>query len=192
MKVAIIVGSIRKGRQSDKVALYLHKLLQESPQIVSQYLDLAAHELPLLNDKWEQQESIDSNLEYVSIALKEADALLLVSPEYHGSYTGVLKNAVDHYWGEFSRKAIGVVCTGSGKFGGINASSQMQQLILSLGAFPMPRKLIIPYIQNAFDEKNEPVAKELKQECSSFLEEFLWFGHAITTAKLLQAKPEQA
>jgi len=119
----------------------------------------------------------------VSQSLKQADALLFVSPEYHGSYTGVLKNAVDHYREEFARKVIGVVCTGSGKFGGINASTQLQQLILSLGAFPMPRKLIVPFIQEAFDEDIQPLSLRLEKECKGFVEEFLWFSRAITKAK---------
>lgn len=192
MKVAIVVGSIREGRQSHKIALYLKNLLSTREGIHIDYLDLAHHELPLLADRWQDQEPIDDKLQEASNIFQAADALIFVSPEYHGSYTGVLKNAVDHFWGEFSKKVIGVVVTGSGKFGGINASHQLQHLILSLGAFPMPKKLIIPFVQKAFDVHGEPVDSKLAKDCLGFLDEFIWFAQAVSKAKKALSAKKQA
>jgi NAD(P)H-dependent FMN reductase len=62
--------------------------------------------------------------------LDQADASVFLSPEYHGSYSGALKNAVDYFSTEFRRKPIGVVAVGAGRMGGINASTEMQQLVL--------------------------------------------------------------
>ncbi|MEM6799846.1 MAG: NAD(P)H-dependent oxidoreductase [Bacteroidota bacterium] len=183
MKIAIVVGSIREGRQSHKIALYLKNLLLSREGIHIDYLDLEKHELPLLADRWQNQQPINERLQEASNIFNSADALIFVSPEYHGSYTGVLKNAVDHFWGEFSKKVIGVVVTGSGKFGGINASHQLQHLILSLGAYPMPKKLIIPYIQKAFNEGGSPIDNDLAKDCSAFLDEFIWFAQAVSSAK---------
>ncbi|MEO0471661.1 MAG: NAD(P)H-dependent oxidoreductase, partial [Bacteroidota bacterium] len=138
MNIAIISGSVRSGRHSHKVATYLHQQLSLRDGIKVDLMDLHTWQLPILENRWKKLDNPPSNLVNFSASLQTADGLIFVSPEYHGSYTGVLKNAVDHYWHEFHRKPIGVVATGSGKFGGINASTEMQQLILSLGAFPMP------------------------------------------------------
>ncbi|MDW3650033.1 MAG: NAD(P)H-dependent oxidoreductase [Bacteroidia bacterium] len=184
MKVAIIVGSIRKERQSHKVGLYLKSVLEAMPAIECKYLDLLEYELPLLSEKWREQEPVDERLLSFSDALKSSDAIIFISPEYHGSYTGVLKNAVDHFWPEFYKKVIGVVVTGSGKFGGINASTQMQQLILSLGAYPMPQKLIIPYIQEAFADDGSLLKEDIRMQSMRFIEELSWLGNAIKAAKI--------
>ncbi|MEL6252081.1 MAG: NAD(P)H-dependent oxidoreductase [Bacteroidota bacterium] len=184
MKVAIIVGSIRKGRQSHKVGLYLKQVLDAMPGIHCEYLDLLEYKLPMLTERWKEQEPVDEGLLSFSDTLKSSDAIIFISPEYHGSYTGVLKNAVDHFWPEFYKKVIGVVVTGSGKFGGINASSQMQQLILSLGAYPMPQKLVIPYIQDTFTEDGTLLKDEIRQQSMRFIEELAWLGNAIKAAKI--------
>lgn len=182
MKVAILVGSVRIGRQSHKIAHYVERKLQERGVTVD-LIDLAENPLPILQERSGRDPDLQARVERLSERLRAADALLLVTPEYHGSFSGVLKNALDYFWEEFSRKPIGVVAVSTGKLGGINASTQLQHVILSLGAFPLPTKLLVPEVQSVFDEslqvKSEPVAKLTTR----FLEEFLWFARAIAEAK---------
>jgi len=146
-------------------------------------LDLREYDLPVFSDRWQHQETPDPALIKLGRELAAADAMLFISPEYHGSYTGALKNAVDHYWKEFHRKPIGVVSTGSGRMGGINGSIQMQQLILSLGAYPMPLKLLVPFVREAFGPDYQPANEDLAQQADRFLEEFCWFGQALSAAR---------
>ena len=40
-----------------------------------------------------------------------ADAFVLVSPDYHGSMSSVMKNFLDHFWEEFAGKVFGYICT---------------------------------------------------------------------------------
>lgn len=183
MNIALILGSVRAGRKSNRVALYIQSLLEKEQDISVTLLDLAEFKLPVFSSRWAKESEPASSIVEFSNELSQADAMVLISPEYHGSYTGVLKNALDHYWGEFKRKPIGVVSTGSGRFGGINASSDMQQLVLSLGAFPMPTKLLVPFVQDAFSETGEPNIERVKLDCQRFVDEFLWFAEAITVAK---------
>ncbi|MEM6629603.1 MAG: NAD(P)H-dependent oxidoreductase [Bacteroidota bacterium] len=180
--IAIIIGSVREGRQTDKIAYYLHNQLSLQVDTQAQLWDLAEEPLPILTQKWRKIESPPTVFPRMSNFLDQADGIIFCSPEYHGSYTGVLKNAVDHFWNEFKRKPIGVVSTGSGYYGGLNASSEMQQLILSLGAFPMPKKLLVPNVQRAFDPNGNPIEEVLKKNVQEFIEEFLWFVKALKHA----------
>lgn len=183
MNITVILGSIRDERKSDRIASYLLQRLEGMPGIRPRLLDLAEYQLPVFENRWAQSDSPDPSLVAFGEALTEADGLILISPEYHGSYTGVLKNAFDHFWAEFKRKPMGVVTTGSGKFGGINASSEMQQLVLSVGGYPTPTKLIIPYIQHSLSETGEPLESFVEKDTTKFLAEFLWFASAIHAAK---------
>ncbi|MEZ4772996.1 MAG: NAD(P)H-dependent oxidoreductase [Bacteroidia bacterium] len=183
MKVSIILGSVREGRKTHRVAHHLVKLLDAQPGVETLLMDLESYDLPLLKDRWEEQVPVNPVLAEFSARLKSSDALIFVSPEYHGSYTGVLKNAVDHFWTEFSRKPIGVVATGAGKFGGINASTEMQLLILSLGAFPMPYKLLVPNVNKIFASDDMPLDEQFEKSVDKFVSEFLWFAGALAKAK---------
>jgi NAD(P)H-dependent FMN reductase len=187
MKCAIILGSIRIGRQSHRVAYYLEKKMKERGFDVIM-IDLAEHPLPMMEDENGKLHNPTEDISIIGTQLKEADAMVLVSPEYHGSFSGVLKNALDFYWAEFKKKPIGVVTTGSGKMGGINASTQMQHVILSLGAYPLPTKLLIAEIQHAFTDKFEPLREDIVRNSERFLNEFSWFANAIVNAKIGQSE----
>jgi NAD(P)H-dependent FMN reductase len=151
-------------------------------------IDLAEHPLPMMEEDNGRLRSPADDISIIGTQLKEADSMILVSPEYHGSFSGVLKNALDFYWAEFKRKPIGVVTTGSGKMGGINASTQMQHVVLSLGAFPLPTKLLIPEIQHAFNEQFEPLREDIIKNSERFLNDFTWFANAIVQAKAEQSE----
>ena len=179
LHILILLGSIRNGRYTDKVARYLSGLLSQKDGVSPQIWDLAEDPLPLLAQQWKKEKEPSPIFQQKSKLLQEADGIILCSPEYHGSYSGVLKNALDHFWKEFERKPMGVVSTGSGPMGGINGSTEMQLLILSLGAYPMPRKLLTPYVQKLFDEKDAPQESSFVENAHTFVDEYLWFVDAL-------------
>lgn len=178
MKVTILLGTVREGRQSHRAAFYVEKAL-EKRGIETDMIDLAKTPLPILGGQDENDPQLKKNIKDVSARLKSAHALIFVTPEYHGSFSGVLKNAIDHFWVEFQKKPVGVVAASSGRMAGINASTQLQHIILSVGAFPMPRKLLIPEIHNAFDDGYQPQNEKITTNTEKFLEELLWFADAL-------------
>jgi NAD(P)H-dependent FMN reductase len=145
----------------------------------------------VLEEKYLDGTDMPDGLAEIKIQLDNADAMIFLSPEYHGSYSGALKNALDYFWKEFAHKPIGVVAVASGKFGGINASTDMQQLVLSLGAFPMPYKLLVPMVQHAFDEKGDIIDEGLSKSFDKFVTEFCWFAGAIYDKKIKERKNKQ-
>lgn len=182
MKITIVIGSARLGRQSHKVAYYLEKILKER-DIQTELIDLGKESLPIMDEQVEEGSELADKIQAISRRLEEADALILVTPEYHGSFSGVLKNALDYFWAEFKKKPIGVVTASAGKMGGINASTQLQHVILSLGGFPLPLKLLIPEVQDAFNESFEPVRAGIDGRAHKFLDEFFWFADAVYRQK---------
>jgi NAD(P)H-dependent FMN reductase len=187
MKIAIILGTVREGRHTHRVATYLQQAFSQHPSLQTSLLDLKAYNLPIYEDRWEKQENPSADLLRFGQELQSADAIILISPEYHGSYTGVLKNALDHYWKEFKRKPIGVVSTSTGKFGGLTGSIQMQHLILALGGYPISQKWIVSNVNKIFDENNHLIAADAQKAADTFLSEFLWFSQAILQAKQAEA-----
>lgn len=178
MKTSILTGSVRKERQSYGLAHYLQEQLIKRG-IASELIDLAQTPLPIYG----QEEGDQTHVKSIGEQLAQSDALILVSPEYHGSFSGALKNALDYYWAEFQKKPIGVATASAGKMGGINASTQLQHVVLSLGAYPIPRKLLVPEIQTAFDSSYQPLKESVLATTDEFLKEFLWFAEAIAAKK---------
>lgn len=182
MNIAILLGSIRKERQSHKVGLYLRNKLRNRA-IETTVIDLAASPLPLLEMQSGHPIDLDVEIKNISRQLLEADAIIFVTPEYHGSFSGVIKNAIDYFWREFQKKPIAIAASSSGKMGGINASTQLQHVISSLGAYALPKKLLISEIHNVFDSSHQPLKESINEDAEFFLDEFLWLTEAIALKK---------
>lgn len=189
MKIAILIGSIRKGRQSQKAAYLVEKKLVERGVTVD-LIDLAEVRLPLLEERVDRDPNVAPEVLEVGKRLAAADGIILLSPEYHGSYTGVLKNALDYYRAEFQKKPMGVIAVSTGKMAGINASVQMQHVVLSMGAYAMPQKFLVPDIINTIDEHGNSEVAAIHAQADKFTDEFLWLTKAIYNAKLGQVKKE--
>jgi len=182
MKIAILIGSIRQGRQSQKIAHYLqHQLAAKGLDI--DLIDLADNPLPMLEERVGRHPQLPPVVQELSHRLHAADALIFVTPEYHGSFSGVLKNALDYFSSEFTRKVVGIVTVSAGKLGGINAATQLQQVILSVGAYALPTKLLVPEVYGAFSDTHELTSEHTARSAVRFVDEFCWLVEAIYAKK---------
>ncbi|MFC4873443.1 NADPH-dependent FMN reductase [Negadavirga shengliensis] len=177
MRITVIANSKRE-RPSFKVALLIDEMLLRQG-VETDLLDLADYKIPFCGD----EEEYVLEIEMIRNKLLNADAFVMVSSETHGSFSGVLKNVLDYYGEEFSRKPIAVATASTDKSGGINASVQLQHVILGLGAYPMPVKLTVPEVQSAFDKNFQVLDPLVTQMAEQFVEELLWFSRAIWNAK---------
>lgn len=185
MNIIILLGSVRTGRQSHKIAHYLEKQLI-ARGVETSIIDLIDEKLPGFGNSDDNPDGIRKTVLGMSRRLKQADGMLLVTPEYHGSFSGVLKNALDYFWEEFQRKPIGVAAVSSGKFGGINAANLLQHVILSMGGVALPTKLLVSDIHDSMDESAEPRDQKVVKYTQKFLDEFLWYTDAITEKRKLE------
>lgn len=110
MQIAIISGSTRLNRQSHRVTLALERWIETHTDHRTEVLDLAQYHFPTLEEVLGRHPNPPHGLVSFSHRVRQADACLFVSPEYNGSYTAALKNAVDYLRErEFAHKVIGVV-----------------------------------------------------------------------------------
>ncbi len=184
MNIVVILGSVRIGRETHRVAKYLTEKLKAKASAEVHLVDLIDYPLPIMAETYGKLEELPEGLIELQQLLQKADAMVWVSPEYHGSCTGALKNMLDYFWAEFHRKPIGVAAAASGKMGGINASTAMQHLVLSIGGYAMPLKLIVPFVDKAFDANGAPINADTEMGFAKFSEEFLWFAEAIVAKKM--------
>ncbi len=181
--IPVLLGSVRLGRQSPKVAHYLLSKLNSSKQAQSELLDLKDFGFPIMEERLGHIDSPPEGLEEFSEKVKKADALLIVSPEYNGSYPGVLKNAIDYLKPEFARKAIGLSTVSAGGFGGINCLGHLQHLFLSLGALVVPTNFPVSKVQNTFDDEGKLLDPSVEKRANRFIDDLLWYTEALANQR---------
>ncbi|NNE42627.1 MAG: NAD(P)H-dependent oxidoreductase [Gemmatimonadetes bacterium] len=84
--------------------------------------------------------------------VRRADGLLLGSPEYHNSFSGVLKNALDLLSAEEVRgKLFGLLGVSGGEAGAINTLGHLRYVVRGIGGWSLPAQISIPNAWKMFD-----------------------------------------
>jgi len=130
--VAVLVGSLRKASINRKLALALADLAPQNLKL--QIVEIG--ELPLYNEDIDVDPAPAAYTTFRN-ALKAADAVLFVTPEYNRSIPAPMKNAVDvasRPYGQsaLSGKPAGVVSASPGAIGGFGANHQLRQALVFL------------------------------------------------------------
>ena len=182
--IPIILGSTRRGRQSNKAARFIETHLQKHAQVETEILDLAEYDLPIMVERVRMRDDAPVNAVRLGEKLRRADAFAIVAPEYNNGYPGVLKNALDSFGpDEYARKPFGFVTVSAGNFGGMMCLVQLRILSLGLGGFPTPASLPISTVQNSFDEDGTPLSERYDKGAAKFVADLVWFAEAIATQK---------
>jgi len=140
--VPILLGSVRRGRQSPKVAKFLMSRLGRYPSAETEILDALDFDFPVMEERFHNREDPPPRMAELASKIERADGLLLVSPEYNHGYPGVVKNLLDYFYPEYRRKPVGIVTVSAGSFGGLRALEQLRPVFLALGdtASPLARR----------------------------------------------------
>ena len=129
---------------------------------VTQQLDLRDYTLTFSNGN-EDESAYPEGVFRLREAISQADGLIIGSPEYHGGYSGVLKNAIDLMgFKQFESKVIGLVGVGGGALGAINAVNGLRVVGRSLHAWVIPHQVSIPQAWKAFDSDGRVLDRDIE------------------------------
>lgn len=175
MKISIISSSTRIGRISHRIALALEKQISRIGY-EAVMIDLLALELPVFSERYPRIPDKPKGWTQTMATLQASDGIIFLTPEYNGSFSSGLKNFIDVFAKEgFRGKPIGVATGSTGRMGGIRAAYQLQQVILSLSAYPQPQMLTVGEMQHKFDETGEIVDEAYRSHFEGYVSKFIQF-----------------
>ena len=189
-KIAVVVGSTRQGRQSDKLAKWVAKDLDGKADV--EILDLRDFPIPFLDEaispRYNPDRQPDAETKKWIDKVAEFDGYVLVTPEYNRSTSGVLKNAIDVLGHEIDNKPVALVAHGVS--GGAQAVASLRMALPGVGAISIPQALFFS------DRLAESISDEgeLKQEIreraygpqsqlDTQMDELLWYTNALSAAR---------
>ncbi|MEN9684308.1 MAG: hypothetical protein RLZZ28_94 [Bacteroidota bacterium] len=178
MNIEIITGSPRKESVSFRVALYLKNYLSANTEHRVNIIDVRDWKLPLLQEVFSSADNTPEEFKPLADRMFAADAFILVTPEFNGSYSPALQNLLDHFPKQ-SHKAFGIVTASTGAMGGIRASQQLLLLIPGLFGIASPQMLLTPLADKKFDREGNLLDPAFERNITVFLREFLWLATAV-------------
>jgi len=157
-------GSTRTGSTNKQVLAIAARAAEEAGAAVT-LIDLRDYPLPLYDGDLEAAEGVPENALRLKALFKANRGLLIASPEYNTSISGVLKNTID--WvtrpvpGEqflecFSGKVAALVSATLGPMGGIRSQAHLRQILSGINVTVIPEHWAVPgATAESFDEQGQ-------------------------------------
>jgi len=183
MRIEIIAGSPRKGSATRRVARYLHHIMQERCGHAVGLIDAHEHPLPQLEKVFATVEEAPLEWQPLARRMFGADAFIIVTPEYNGSYSPAMQNMFDHFPKQH-HKPFGLVTASPGAMGGMRAAMQLQQFVLALFGIPSPYMLIVPGLDKKFSPEGDLIDHSFQKNIDVFIKEFLWLAESLVPEKM--------
>lgn len=179
LNLAIIHGSASKGRFCDTIVNWLVPIILEDGDFLIETLDPALIQHAPQNSR---QSCPVTTL--IRPAIAEADAYLIVTPEYNHSFTGELKLLIDSARDEWRRKPAAFVTYG-GISGGLRAAEQLRNVFGELHVATIRETVSFANVWDCFGDDGRPYDLiNAKAAVQKQLDDLKWWASALREARL--------
>jgi NAD(P)H-dependent FMN reductase len=178
IRTAVIVGSTRESRFGDTVARWFVARAAMNQALDIDLIDLAEASLPSV-----LQDTASPEVQAMRSRLAEADAFVIVTPEYNHGYPASLKTALDSARDEWKAKPVSFVSYG-GTAGGLRSVEQLRQVCAELHMVTTRDGVSFHMCHALFDERGvlkEPTGPDAA--ATRMLDQLLWWAVALREAR---------
>lgn len=160
-KIAVVVGSTREGSFNRMLGKLAIRALEAQGAAVTD-VDLSRFDLPLYSAAIEAGD-FPADAQRLKALFAAQDGLLFVSPEYNGSVSPLLKNAID--WASrptgdeslvalsaYRGKVSAIMAASISPFGGLRGLIHLRQILSTVQTLVIPEQVLVPNAHTAFDD----------------------------------------
>ena len=147
-KIVVIPGSVRPGNYTSKAVALLADEFGQRPTVALEILDPTGMELPLPG-----QPATTADAQHLQDRVSEADGVILVTPEYHGSFSCVMKLIIDNlgFPSSLKGKPVALLGVAAGRIGAIKALEHLRSVASHVGAIVLPGPVSVAGVRGIFD-----------------------------------------
>ena len=169
--VPILLGTGREGRQSEKVARFV--LAQaKAAGLDAELFDVRDYGSAVTIPSWEKNPCAKQ----WQTAVKQADALIMVIPEYNHSFPGEFKILLDSLFKEYVKKPVGLCAVSSGAFGGARMAEQLMPVFNYLQMVWVGPPVYFPKIKELFDEDGNIKDDSFLEKLKKLFADLRWYS----------------
>jgi NAD(P)H-dependent FMN reductase len=185
IKIAIILGSTRPGRNGEAVARWVYEIAKKRIDAEFEFVDIKDFNLPLLDEPVppSQGQYSKEHTKAWSAKIDSFDGYIFVTAEYNHGIPGALKNAIDYLYKEWNNKAAGFV--GYGSSGGVRAVEQLRLVMAELQVADVRAQVALSIITEFEDFRIFKPASYQEKLVNNMLDQVISWGRAL---KLLRTQ----
>ena len=157
MKIQVILGTVREGRISERVAKWVTSKAASREDFEVELVDLADFDLAHFNEaispRFNPVRKPAVGVAKFLAKIAQADGYVIITPEYNHSIGGVLKDAIDYLDFQIAKKPVAIVSHGT--VGGARAAEQLKTMLIESKAAIVPEALALVRPQMLIDENGK-------------------------------------
>jgi NAD(P)H-dependent FMN reductase len=177
MYIPIVLGTARKGRQSEKAAKYILGMAKKAG-LDTEIVDVRDYRI----EATDNTEEIPQAKKWGE-KMAKADGLIIVAPEYNHTYPGELKMFLDMIFDQYHRKPVGLVGVSMGPLGGSRGIQALRLTCIGLRMHPIYEAVYFPMVQDQFDENGEIKNKIFDKQTSGLLNSLVSQAKALKSGQ---------
>ncbi len=150
INIVTICGSVRPGNYTAKALALAEDELNKQPKVQVNSVDLDTFNLPFPG-----KPARDSSVERLRQIVREATGVVIATPEYHGSFSSVIKLAIENlgFPSPLAGKPIALLGVAGGQIGAIKSLEHLRSVCSHVGAIVLPNLVSVPRVKEVFDEQ---------------------------------------
>ena len=184
IKVGIIIGSTRPGRNGEAVGKWVNEVAQKRSDAQFELIDIKDYNLPLLDEPVPPSMGYpytQNHTQVWSAKIKSLDAFVFVTPEYNHATSAALKNAIDYLYSEWNNKSAGFV--GYGSVGGARAIENLRTIMAELQVADVRAQVMFSLFTDFKDFSVFQPADFQTAAVNSMLDQVISWGTALKTVR---------
>lgn len=178
IKILAFAGSTREDSVNKKLVIEAADLAQQM-KATTTVLDLKDYPIPFYDGDLEAEQGMPENAKHLRRLMVQSDIILIASPEYNGSLSGLLKNAID--WASrseqggssreaFKGKKFVIMSASPGSSGRAKGLGHLRAILEHIGGTVMPQQVVVAGAYQAFDEQGHLKDLKVKVELQQLIE----------------------
>ena len=194
IRIVIINGSVRPGNYTSKAVALVADEFTKHPHVQVKVLYPADMRLPF--------PGVDPNsgsTKALQEEVKGATAVVLATPEYHGSFSSVIKLVIENlgFPSVMAGKPVALLGVAAGSIGAIKSLEHLRGVCAHIGAVPLPLAVSVANVQNVFDPNDrvkDPAIEKMIRNVATNLMNYVKHNicPAVTLERILRNGPAAA
>ena len=170
INIVAVCGSARPNSMTGKVLAIVLDEIGQNKELALQVID------PTLFDLNVRDDDNSPTVQWLKESITQATGVILATPEYHGSYSSVMKLIIDHlgFPSVLSGKPVVLMGVASGQIGAIKALEHLRSVCSHVGAIVLPSVVSVARVNDLFDEngrcKDPKMEKRIRSVATTLIE----------------------
>ena len=174
IRIAVLCGSVRPGNYTRMAVEVVVASLSTHPEISVDLVDPAELDLPLPG-----LAATSDSVSKLQEVVRGATGVILGTPEYHGSFSSVMKLMIENlgFPSVLAGKPVALLGVAGGSIGAIKSLEQLRGVCSHVGALVLPGAVSVAHVRSVFNEIGECTDSEVEGRLRGLAENLLAYIH---------------